>query len=67
MNRIAPCRADDASGWPQANGPFGNFNPRQYGVHGGVAAAAARSERGSMASRKGSASEMPLRGGRNGG
>jgi outer membrane protein assembly factor BamB len=19
-------------GWPQANGPFGNFNPRQYGV-----------------------------------
>jgi outer membrane protein assembly factor BamB len=24
--------ADDAPAWPQANGPFGNFNPRQYGV-----------------------------------
>lgn len=24
--------ADPAPAWPQANGPFGNFNPRQYGV-----------------------------------
>jgi outer membrane protein assembly factor BamB len=24
--------ADDTPAWPQANGPFGNFNPRQYGV-----------------------------------
>ena len=24
--------ADDAPAWPQANGPFGNFNPRQSGV-----------------------------------
>jgi hypothetical protein len=24
--------AADAPAWPQANGPFGNFNPRQYGV-----------------------------------
>lgn len=24
--------ADDAPAWPQANGPFGNFNPRQYHV-----------------------------------
>jgi outer membrane protein assembly factor BamB len=23
---------DAAPAWPQANGPFGNFNPRQYGV-----------------------------------
>ena len=30
----APCAAasDAAPPWPQANGPFGNFNPRQYGV-----------------------------------
>jgi outer membrane protein assembly factor BamB len=23
---------DDRPAWPQANGPFGNFNPRKYGV-----------------------------------
>lgn len=46
MSRLATCSAvfgvllivaplpaaDDAPAWPQANGPFGNFNPRQYGV-----------------------------------
>jgi outer membrane protein assembly factor BamB len=25
-------QADHSPAWPQANGPFGNFNPRQYGV-----------------------------------
>ncbi len=29
---LTAIRADDAPAWPQANGPFGNFNPRQYGV-----------------------------------
>ena len=29
---VAPASAAELPPWPQANGPFGNFNPRQYGV-----------------------------------
>src|SRR5436190_18005618 len=33
LSFLAPARAgDDRPAWPQENGPFGNFNPRRYGV-----------------------------------
>lgn len=31
-NTVRAAGGDPAPAWPQANGPFGNFNPRQFGV-----------------------------------